>query len=463
MIPRLLRAGKPAILLSTAALVLLVTLADRASGNNISLAALYILPMMLGAVVLRPAETALFALLCSYLRSWFDIEGTPLDLALRFVFAALAYLVSGLFVTALLRNRELAIQHLGQIQKEQALRREAEEHLRVLAESSPAAILTVDGDGAVLAANESANRLFMLPSSETLEGRQIVKHLPFLADVLRVDAQSIGLRTAVKCQGQRANGEIFLAHMWLSAYRAGENKRLAAIIVDSSEDLRDREEQGLQQLLTGNQIATAAVAHEVRNACQAMAMLCEDLRQRHPLSEDTALRGLDSLVGGLEAIASFELQAKSHEVEAVSLKEVLDTLRIVIEPAWREIEGAVRFHLPAMMPHVCSEPYGLLQSFLNLAQNSHRAVQEGPVRELDIAVSLQDPKVIVTFQDSGPGVAAPEDLFRPFQQGAAGSGLGLYVSRFLVRSYGGELRFEPSSHGCCFAIELDSVPAGELV
>ena len=95
MIPRLLRARKSTILLGTAALVIGTTLADWVTGHNISLAAIYILPMMLGAVVLKPWETALFAVVCSYLRSFFDVPGTPADLALRFIFAALAYLATG--------------------------------------------------------------------------------------------------------------------------------------------------------------------------------------------------------------------------------------------------------------------------------------------------------------------------------------------------------------------------------
>jgi signal transduction histidine kinase len=33
----------------------------------------------------------------------------------------------------------------------------------------------------------------------------------------------------------------------------------------------------------------------------------------------------------------------------------------------------------------------------------------------------------------------------------------LYVSRFIVRSYGGELRFEPQPQGACFTIELPTV------
>jgi signal transduction histidine kinase len=457
VLARLLKAGRPTILGFTIVLVVVATLLDWASGNNISLASLYIVPMMIGAIALRPAEIGVLALVCSYLRSWFDTPGTSSDLALRFLFAALAYLASGLFIKALLRNHALAVEHLSEIQSEQQRRREAEEQLRVLAESSPAAILTADATGIVLNANAAAHNLLMIKESGALKGRQIIDYIPFLADALRLDEASVGLRTAVKCQGRRENGEIFLAHIWFSAYRSPGGKRLAAIVVDSSEEMRDREEEGLHHLLTGNQIATAAIAHEVRNVSEAMAMLCEDLRRRHDLAQDTALRGLDSLVGGLEAIASFELQAGPHEVDEVPLREVLDNFRIVIEPAWREIDGVVLWRGPEDLPSVKAEPHGLLQVCLNLAQNSLRAVQERTVRELQVAVSQQAQKVMIRFQDSGQGIASPAELFRPFQQGAIGSGLGLYVSRFLIRRYGGELRFEPSPEGSCFVIELDAV------
>jgi hypothetical protein len=43
--------------------------------------------MMTAAVVLRPWETAIFALICSYLRSRFDTSGSHAELTLRFVFA----------------------------------------------------------------------------------------------------------------------------------------------------------------------------------------------------------------------------------------------------------------------------------------------------------------------------------------------------------------------------------------
>jgi signal transduction histidine kinase len=458
----LLRTGKLRILLFTAALVVAIAFADWFVGRSISLAVLYIIPMMLGAIALRPWETAAFAILCAILRALFDTTASPLEHALRFAFAAVAYFVSGLFVTELVRNHESTLRHLKKIEFEQGLRHEAEEQLRVLVESSPAAVLTLDERGMVIAANASANRLLAVPETETLVGRYIGSYLPTLTDALALDPGRSRLRTSAQCQGLRYDGEIFLAQLWFSLYSAPSGKRVAAIVVDSSEELRDREEQGLREMLRSNSIGAAAVTHEVRNFCNAMTVLCGNLSDRLKLAQDEDLQALMNLADGLRSIASHELQSHDSEVlEDVPLRKVLDDLRIVIEPAWREIDGAVAWRLPPELPSVVGDQHGLLQAFLNLAQNSHRAVQETPTRELNIKVSREGPKIFVRFQDSGPGVPKPQNLFQPFQEGAAGSGLGLYVSRFIVRSYGGELRFEPQPAGSCFAVELVAVGDSE--
>jgi C4-dicarboxylate-specific signal transduction histidine kinase len=222
--------------------------------------------------------------------------------------------------------------------------------------------------------------------------------------------------------------------------------------------MRDREEQNLRQLMEGNRIAAAAVSHEVRNLCVAISLICSSLKEKTTFSQDEDFQGLTSLVQGLETIASLELRAKAQEaLEETPLKEVLDNLRIVIEPGWREIGGLVRWRIPPNPPAVVANPHGLLQVFLNLVQNSLRAVQECSVRELTVTVTSQEQKSLVSFEDSGPGVAAPECLFEPFQPGADGSGLGLYVSRAVVRSYGGDLRFEPAPAGSRFTVELQAV------
>lgn len=442
----------------TACLVVIIAMADWDIGTKASLGVLYILPMVLGAIVLTPFQIVVLAVVCSSLRSLFDIPSPHLEMLLRFIFAVLAYTGSGLFVTALIRNRTLVMEHLAKVRREQELRREAEEQLKILAESSPAAILTVAAGGAVLSANHAANNLFMIPDGQTLEGRRIGEYLPVLADALRMDRGPDPFRTAAQSQGRRENGEIFLAHTWFSSYTAPEGMRLAAIVVDSSEEMRDREEQGLRQLMKGNRIAAAAVSHEVRNLCAAISVVCSNLQAKHGIAQDEDFKGLANLVNGLERIASVELQSRVQEkLEEVELQEVLDDLRIVIEPDWREIDGVVRWRVPPVLPAVLANRQGLLQAFLNIAQNSHRAVLESPIRELSITVFTAEQKATVRFQDTGSGIPAPESLFEPFQPGADGSGLGLYVSRAVVRSYGGELRFEPQTKGACFAIEVQVV------
>jgi two-component system sensor kinase FixL len=458
MIALFLGASRIKVLSAAGALIAVIAAADCYVGNRASLGLFYMLPVMLAATVLPPAQVVALAVGCSVLRSVFDLPSPPVEVLLRFVFAALAYAGSGLFVAALMRNRELVVQHLGRVRSEQKLRQEAEEQLELLVESSPAAILTTDAEGAVLASNNAASTLFL---ADSLVGKRIAHYVPLLADALRLRTAPEDFRAAAQCQGRRENGEIFLAQTWFSSYATPHGTRLAAIVVDASEEMRDREEEGLRQLVRGNQIAAAAVSHEVRNLCSAISLLCSNLKDKHPIAGDEDFQGLTTLAGGLERIASGALSGTVHDaLEPVALRDVLDDLRIVIEPEWREIEGAVVWLLAAEMPVVLAERHGLLQAFLNLAQNSHRAVQTCSTRELRVLVSVQEPVVHVRFQDTGPGISKPDCLFQPFQSGADGAGLGLYLSRAVVRSYGGELCYEPQGAGTCFRVDLPVVERG---
>jgi two-component system, LuxR family, sensor kinase FixL len=81
-------------------------------------------------------------------------------------------------------------------------------------------------------------------------------------------------------------------------------------------------------------------------------------------------------------------------------------------------------------------------------------MQSTAVKRLRVSASEDGPTVTIRFEDTGTGVGSPERLFHPFQQGATSTGLGLYVSRAVVRSFGGDLVYEPRSEGACFAIVL---------
>jgi two-component system, LuxR family, sensor kinase FixL len=455
LIVQCLEGGRARLLTAVIFLIVIIAGADWLVGNSVSLGVFYIFPMMLGAILLRPPETLLLAFACSVLRWWFDTPGSKADVTLRFAFALVAYFSSALFVTALVKNRRLVDDSLQKIRAEQGLRREAETQLRLLIESSPAAILTADRKGVVLAANHAANQMFSLGDENTLLGRNIRTYLPVLGDALQLQGGSEAFRTAAQCQGRRENGEIFLAHTWFSSHGTPEATHISAIVVDSSEEMRDREEQNLRHLLHYNRITAAALAHEVRNISAAIAILSANLNEKQHLTADEDYQGLSRLTRGLEKLALLHLGSHAEQtMEEISLQTVLDNLRIIIEAEWIDIGGSIRWPAMESVPKVLADPNGVLQSLLNLAQNSYRAVRGSVMKELAIKIEQTGARVLLSLQDSGPGIISPERLFRPFESEMDGTGLGLYISRAIVRGFGGELRYQPTDVGCCFVIEL---------
>ena len=82
-------------------------------------------------------------------------------------------------------------------------------------------------------------------------------------------------------------------------------------------------------------------------------------------------------------------------------------------------------------------------------------------KELRVEASREGDIVVVRFRDTGHGVTHEEKLFEPFQTGAHSAGLGLYISRAILRASGGDLRHEPQDQGTCFAVELWPSEDGE--
>jgi len=271
-------------------------------------------------------------------------------------------------------------------------------------------------------------------------------------------------RTTLQCRGQRSNGETFLAGIWFSTYTSISGPRLAAIVVDLSEDLRSREDLSLDHLLKNSRILMSAVAHEVRNLCGAVLVVQKNLSRLSELQHNEDFQALSMLVQSLEKISAMELQVSpTQDAGAVELTWVLDELRVLIESAYHESEMEIDWQIQDPLPRVWADRYGLVQVFLNLARNSQRAMQCSETKRLCVSASDEGSTVVIRFADTGVGISSPENLFRPFQRGADSSGLGLYVSRAIVHSFGGELLYERRSRGCCFAVVLPSLFTGEEV
>lgn len=449
------RENRTRFLIAAAILIALIATIDWYTKPYISIGFLYLFPIMLIAGFLPRWQTVLVALVCAVLQELFS-ELPSGEAITRLLMASAGFVGTGLFVSEIIRGRQIALEHVEEIETQSKLRYEAEEQVRILVDSSPAAIVTIDSSGRILLANIAAQNLF--GSEDTpIVGESIAQFLPALQSALQTQLPT-QFHTELRCRGRRKNGEAFLGAVWFSTYITSQGPRLAAIIVDLSEDLRDREDLSLDHLLKSTKILMGAVAHEIRNVCGAVLAVHKNLSRLPALQENEDFRALGLLIDGLETLSEMELLPPLDKTpSSVELTTLLDELRVLIEPNYEEARTKILWRLQDDLPLVAGDRYGLQQVFLNLARNSQRAMALTEQKQLTISSKLESRGVVIRFEDTGVGIPSPDQLFKPFQQGANATGLGLYVSRAILRSFGGELRFEPRAEGCCFAVILSRV------
>jgi PAS domain S-box-containing protein len=461
MFGALLKGTRRSVLLRAAATIAAIALLDWRVIAEIPLGFLYLIPMvMVGSVVGRFSIVAVAAL-CTFLAEVFsDLAWNLRTGTSRDVLYFVAFVGTGFFIREVDNNRKVTLEHLHEIESERDARREAEEQLKILIESSPIAILTADEDGCVLMANEAAHRMLGVPQGE-LPGRVIYRYLPALANISLRDVTQKLLRTVMQARGQHEDGETFLAEICFSTYWTNSGTRLTAIVLDASEDFRAHEVSGLNQLLSGSRIAIGAVFHEIRNVCAAIAVVHQNLAHGGLLTGNRDFDALGSLAVALERIASVNIRQTTIPATEVDLTVLLDELKIVVTPLLQEESILTQWIVLPSLPLVWADRPSLMQVFLNLVNNSARAVSKKDQRLIFITAKSDGNRVQVEFSDNGGGVVHPEHLFRPFQAGAEATGLGLFLSRAFMHSFGGELRYQPLAGGARFIVDLNSAIARE--
>jgi len=442
---RLAAANRAKVLTSCLAAFLVIALFDAVLERDYSIGMFYLFPLMFAAAVLRWHQIVLFAVLAAVTRE--HLGPTPWDggAPLRLGLALFTYTAAGFVVLVIVRRHNADRQNQTRLHV-------AESEAQMIVEGSPAAILTVNSGGAIDRTNDAALRLLGLAPGSAV-GRKIEDFFPTIAEILRSPEVLSMVRTMVECRGTRADGESFFAQMWLSSFPTEEGVKLVAVVADISEQMRDREELGLRQLLTSSSIIAGAVSHEIRNLAAAAELLYNNIGRRFELAGNEDFDALGRLIEALRKLAAPETPSDlAQGAQGVDINSLLGELRIILGSGTGDVE--MEWHTDDELPRVRVEHSAILQVLLNLTRNSQRALAGRPGALIRIRSYALEDSIMISVADNGPGVARPELLFHPFQPGAQATGLGLYVSRAIVRTFGGELQYERRPDGSRFVIQL---------
>jgi signal transduction histidine kinase len=418
----------------------------------------------LAALAFRRWEMLVVVVTCAVLREQYRQHPWAPDAQYRLLSACFSYGGLGLLLGEMARNRRLTLRHYQELKEQSDRRQTAEAQLGALVESSPAGILTVSPGGLIEIANSAAEQMFAVGRGELI-GRRAGELLPVIDDLVAQGTQDLRYRTTTTCLGRRANGEGFHAYLWFSTLPSPAGNGLAAILIDSSEDLRDSQESSRLSILRSTRVLVGSVSHEIRNLAAAILMVHANLGRIPGVAESEDYNSLATLAHGLARLATVELgQTPEQELAAVDITRLVEEFCIITGPSIEAISGELVREIPSGLPLALGDYQGMIQVLMNLSRNSVRAMDEmdeARPRRLVLRASHDAQHVYLRVIDSGPGLQNPALAFQPFQPGANATGLGLFVSRAIIRACQGELYCEPSAEGCVMVAKLKIYPVDE--
>jgi signal transduction histidine kinase len=217
-----------------------------------------------------------------------------------------------------------------------------------------------------------------------------------------------------------------------------------------------------------------AVTHELKSPITSLKLYLQTLNRHQVTPEQQAdfqrfmmddVKRLDHLIDHLLDAARLDHAQLADGEEDVALAEV------VTQSAQLACD---RYHLPASIVElrlapatVHARPADLEIIFRNLLDNALKYSGEHPEVEVETKTNGNG-RVIATIGDNGPGIPAKlrRKIFGRFvrlgnelERKTAGTGLGLYIVRMLVRRLGGKIqvRSKLDGRGTVFEVELPVV------
>ena len=226
----------------------------------------------------------------------------------------------------------------------------------------------------------------------------------------------------------------------------------------------------------------AVMSHELRTPLNAImgygALLREGIPdpvtsgQRHQLDRiGASARHLLALIDEVLTLSRLELGQERVTPAATSITTLVEDTVAMVEPDARRKGLALQIRTPEPDVTIVTDAGKLRQALLNLVGNAVKFTDSGDV-VVRVSVDGGGEQIVLEVEDSGLGIA-PQHLAHVFDafwqvdqaptRVVGGSGLGLHVTRRLVRLLGGETTVRSVlGQGSCFTIRVPRTWWGAL-
>ncbi len=330
--------------------------------------------------------------------------------------------------------------------------------LELILENISAGVITMRENSEVIEINKAARKIFPISRGENFLDF-IAKHC---GKTIEIEKEKSG---RINCEkGER---ELIIDYRVSSATESiGE-----PILIFTFDDITEKVLYE-QKLIESEKMATigvlaAGLAHEIGTPLNVIMGRAEVLMES--LSDNpTAKRSLRTIIEQIERITSIIRQLmdfvkpKEPALRKTNITKVSDRIIDLLQIRLKKKKIEITKDYDPDLPEVLIDPHQWEQVFLNLIMNAIDATGENG--KISVAIKKANSKIVIRVADNGMGISQENlnRIFDPFfttKKPGQGTGLGLTVTRNIVKQHGGwiKVRSEPGK-GTTFTIIL---PAGE--
>jgi len=336
-----------------------------------------------------------------------------------------------------------------QIQKLKIENRNQEKNFRILIENLAVGIITFDNNGFVLHSNTSARKLLQT---------DVLTHVK---QIERIDKRLFQAINSIKPSERHLvplgteRGEIQLS-LKAESFRTTNNELVILSIQDIKNELDEKEVESWMKLIR-------ILMHEIMNSITPITSLSESLsniysKDGQPVlpgqvttkTISTTLHGLnvikDQGKGLMSFVESYRKLTRIPEPDRLLFRvaDLFNRLQVLYNSFTKDNGIEMSFYIKDPDLELFADQNLISQVLINLVKNAQEAVGDIPGGKIMIKAGINadhHPEICVI--DNGPGIPSEnlDEIFVPFfTTRQNGSGIGLSISRQIMRGHGGNLK-----------------------
>jgi signal transduction histidine kinase len=352
---------------------------------------------------------------------------------------------------------------LGQLTMES---RRQEYYLQALLEHVATGIISFSHDGFVIHANSAAKNMFSV---------EVFTHLRQLERVDRNLFQAVstirpGEQRLVTLASERGTVQLSLK---ASSFSRGEKELILLSVQDIRNELDEKELDSWMKLIS-------VMMHEIINTISPITSLSESLGRlwsaeagtaaAGPANEENILKTVQGLgvirsqgKGLLTFIESYRklTHLPKPEKKIIEAGELFDRITVIYSSFECALKARLSVSVTPPGVKLYADETQLALCLVNLVKNAMQANEDNPEGHIELKATIKEGRPLVSVTDNGPGISKDVigEVFVPFfTTRKEGSGIGLSISRQIMRLHGGTITVK-SVPGRETVFELQFLPA----